>query len=170
MSDERLPLERAPERVVHAKGSAAHGFFEVTEDVSQFTRAGLFQLGARTPLFLRFSTVSGEGGSPDTARDPRGFAVKFYTEEGNYDLVGNNTPVFFIRDPAKFSDLVHSQNRLPDTGMRSNDMQWDFWTLSPESVHQVTILMSDRVTPRALRHMNGYGSHTFSWINGAGEK
>jgi catalase len=162
--------ERVPERVVHAKGTAAHGFFEVTEDVSQFTKAGLFQPGAKTPLFLRFSTVAGELGSPDTARDPRGFAIKFYTDEGNYDLVGNNTPVFFIRDASKFSDFIHSQKRLPDTGMRSNDMQWDFWTLSPESAHQVTILMSDRGTPRTLRNMNGYGSHTFSWINGGGEK
>jgi catalase len=162
--------ERVPERVVHAKGSAAHGFFEVTEDVSQFTKAGLFQPGAKTPLFLRFSTVAGEIGSPDTARDPRGFAIKFYTEEGNYDLVGNNTPVFFIRDASKFSDFIHSQKRLPDTGMRSNDMQWDFWTLSPESAHQVTILMSERGTPKTLRNMNGYGSHTFSWINAGGEK
>ena len=159
-----------PERVVHAKGSAAHGFFETTEDVSQLTKAGLFQPGARTPLFVRFSTVSGEPGSADTARDPRGFAVKFYTDEGNYDLVGNNTPVFFIRDAAKFADFVHSQKRQPDTGMRSHDMQWDFWTLSPESAHQVTILMSDRGTPRTLRHMNGYGSHTFSWENAGGEK
>ena len=162
--------ERVPERVVHAKGGGAHGFFEVTEDVSQFTKAGLFQPGERTPMFLRFSTVAGELGSPDTARDPRGFAIKFYTEEGNYDLVGNNTPVFFIRDAAKFSDFIHSQKRLPDTGMRANDMQWDFWTLSPESAHQVTILMSDRGTPRTLRHMHGYGSHTFSWYNAAGEK
>jgi catalase len=162
--------EQVPERVVHAKGSAAHGFFETTENVSQFTRAGLFQPGVKTPVFLRFSTVSGELGSPDTARDPRGFAIKFYTEAGNYDLVGNNTPVFFIRDPAKFSDLVYSQKRLPDTGMRSNDMQWDFWTLSPESAHQVTILMSDRGTPRTLRHMHGFGSHTFSWINAAGAR
>ncbi|HEX3240371.1 MAG TPA: catalase [Solirubrobacterales bacterium] len=165
-----LPGDRGPERVVHAKGSAAHGFFEVTEDVSQFTKAGLFQPGARTPLFLRFSTAVGEPGSPDTARDPRGFAIKFYTEDGNYDLVGNNTPVFFIRDGAKFSDLIHAQKRQPDTGMRSNEMQWDFWTLSPESAHQVTILMSDRGTPRTLRHMNGYGSHTFSWVNAGGEK
>src|SRR5882757_2096460 len=162
--------ERVPERVVHAKGSAAHGFLEVTEDVSQFTRAGLFQPGARTPLFLRFSTVAGEQGSPDTARDPRGFAIKFYSEEGNYDLVGNNTPVFFIRDASKFSDFIHSQKRLPDTGMRSNDMQWDFWTLSPESAHQVTILMSDRGTPRTWRHMNGYSSDTYMWENAAGKK
>ena len=165
-----LNREQAPERVVHAKGSAAHGFFEVTEDVSQFTEAGLFQPGARTPLFARFSTAAGEPGSADTVRDPRGFAVKFYTEEGNYDLVGNNTPVFFIRDPAQFADLVHSRKRQPDTGMRSNDMQWDFWTLWPESAHQVTILMSDRGTPRTYRHMNGYGSHTFSWTNAAGER
>ncbi len=179
MRDEQTRLHEATvqklahfsrERVVHAKGSAAHGFLEVTEDVSQFTRAGLFQKGVRTPLFLRFSTVAGEPGSPDTARDQRGFAIKFYTEQGNYDLVGNNTPVFFIRDPAKFADLVHSRKRLPDTGMRSNEMQWDFWTLSPESAHQVTMLMSDRGTPRSLRHMNGYGGHTFSWINAGGER
>ena len=121
-------------------------------------------------MFARFSTVAGELGSPDTVRDPRGFALKFYTEEGNYDLVGNNTPVFFIRDASKFSDFIHSQKRLPDTGLRSNDMQWDFWTLSPESAHQVTILMSDRGTPRTLRHMNGYSSHTYSWMNAAGER
>jgi catalase len=179
MSEERRPPttipdagipRTVPERAVHAKGSAAHGFLEVTEDVSQFTKAGLFRPGTKTPCFLRFSTVAGEQGSADTARDPRGFAIKLYTEEGNYDLVGNNTPVFSIRDPSKFSDLVHSQKRQPDTGMRDNDMQWDFWTLSPESAHQVTILMSDRGTPRTYRHMNGYGSHTFSWINAAGEK
>lgn len=158
------------ERVVHAKGSAAHGFLEVTEDVSQFTAAGLFQKGARTPLFLRFSTTVGEPGSPDTARDPRGFALKLFSAEGEYDLVGSSTPVFFIRDPAKFSDFVHSQRRLADTGLRSNEMQWDFWTLSPESAHQVTMLMSGRGTPRSLRQMNGYGSHTFSWINAGGEK
>jgi catalase len=162
--------ERVPERVVHAKGSGAHGFFETTEDVSQFTKAGLFQPGTRTPMFARFSTVAGEQGSPDTARDPRGFALKFYTEQGNYDLVGNNTPVFFVRDASKFQDFIHSQKRLPDTGMRSNEMQWDFWTLSPESAHQVTILMSDRGVPRTYRHMNGFGSHTFSWQNAGGEK
>ena len=154
--------ERVPERVVHAKGSGAHGFFEVTDDVSQFTKAGLFQPGMRTPMFARFSTVAGEQGFADTVRDPRGFALKFYTEQGNYDLVGNNTPVFFVRDASKFQDFIHSQKRLPDTGMRSNDMQWDFWTLSPESAHQVMILMSDRGTPRTYRHMNGYGSHTFT--------
>ena len=163
--------ERVPERVVHAKGTGAHGFFEVTEDVSQYTKASLFaNVGKRTPMFARFSTVAGEQGFADTVRDPRGFALKFYSDEGNYDLVGNNTPVFFVRDASKFQDFIHSQKRLPDTGMRSNDMQWDFWTLSPESAHQVAILMSDRGTPRTLRHVNGYGSHTFSWINAAGER
>src|SRR5690349_9002487 len=162
--------ERVPERVVHAKGSGAHGFFEVTNDVSQFTKADLFQPGRRTAMFARFSTVAGEQGFADTVRDPRGFALKFYTEAGNYDLVGNNTPVFFVRDASKFQDFIHSQKRLPDTGMRSNDMQWDFWTLSPESAHQVMILMSDRGTPRTYRHMNGYGSHTFSWMNAGGER
>jgi catalase len=161
--------ERVPERVVHAKGSGAHGFFEVTEDVTQFTRAGFLAPGKRTPVFLRFSTVAGELGSPDTARDPRGFALKFYTEEGNYDMVGNNTPTFFVRDASKFSDFIHSQKRRADTGMRDNNMQWDFWTLSPESAHQVTVLMSDRGTPRTFRHMNGYSSHTYSWMNAAGE-
>jgi len=163
--------ERVPERVVHAKGTGAHGFFEVTEDVTQWTSASfLSEVGKRTPMFARFSTVAGELGSPDTVRDPRGFALKFYTDEGNYDLVGNNTPVFFVRDASKFQDFIHSQKRLPDTGMRSNDMQWDFWTLSPESAHQVAILMSDRGTPRTLRSMNGYGSHTYSWRNAAGQR
>jgi catalase len=163
--------ERVPERVVHAKGSGAHGFFEVTNDVTHLTKAALFgAVGKRTPMFARFSTVAGELGSPDTVRDPRGFALKFYTEQGNYDLVGNNTPVFFVRDASKFQDFIHSQKRMPHTGMRSNDMQWDFWTLSPESAHQVAILMSDRGTPRTYRNMNGYGSHTFSWMNAGGEK
>jgi catalase len=163
--------ERVPERVVHAKGTGAHGFFEVTEDVTQWTSAAfLSEVGKRTPMFARFSTVAGELGSPDTVRDPRGFALKFYTEEGNYDLVGNNTPVFFIRDAIKFSDFIHSQKRLPDTGIRSNDMQWDFWTLSPESAHQVAILFSDRGTPRTYRNMNGYSSHTYSWMNANGER
>jgi catalase len=163
--------ERVPERVVHAKGSGAHGFFEVTEDVSQWTRASfLSEVGKRTPVFARFSTVAGELGSADTVRDPRGFSLKFYTEEGNYDMVGNNTPVFFIRDASKFLDFIHSQKRMPDTGLRSNDMQWDFWTLRPESAHQVTILFSDRGIPRTLRHMNGYSSHTYSWINEKGER
>ncbi|MGI8752398.1 MAG: catalase [Acidimicrobiales bacterium] len=163
--------ERVPERVVHAKGAGAHGFFEVTEDVTWFTKASfLAEVGKRTPMFARFSTVAGEQGYPDTVRDPRGFALKFYTDEGNYDLVGNNTPVFFVRDATKFQDFIHSQKRLPDTGMRSNNMQWDFWTLSPESAHQVSILMSDRGTPRTMRNMNGYSSHTFSTVNAAGER
>jgi catalase len=163
--------ERIPERVVHAKGGGAHGFFEVTEDVTQWTSASfLSAVGKRTPMFARFSTVAGELGSADTVRDPRGFALKFYTEEGNYDLVGNNTPTFFVRDATKFEDFIHSQKRMPDTGLRSNDAQWDFWTLSPESAHQVTILMSDRGTPRTWRNMNGYSSHTYSWVNAKGER
>jgi catalase len=163
--------ERVPERVVHAKGSGAHGFFEVTEDVTWFTKAKfLSKVGKQTPMFARFSTVAGEQGYADTVRDPRGFALKFYTEEGNFDLVGNNTPVFFVRDATKFQDFIHSQKRLPDTGLRDNDMQWDFWTLSPESAHQVTILMSDRGTPRTFRHMNGYSSHTYSTISEQGER
>ncbi|MBA3328067.1 MAG: catalase [Solirubrobacterales bacterium] len=163
--------ERVPERVVHAKGSGAHGFFEVTEDVTQFTRADfLSQVGRRTPMFARFSTVAGELGSADTLRDPRGFALKFYTQEGNYDLVGNNTPIFFVRDPSKFQDFIHSQKRMPDTDRKSHNAQWDFWTLSPESAHQVTFLMTDRGTPKTLRHMHGFGSHTYMWINAGGEK
>lgn len=162
--------ERVPERVVHAKGSGAYGFFEVTNDVSQFTKADLFQPGKRTEMLARFSTVAGEQGSPDTWRDPRGFALKFYTEQGNYDLVGNNTPIFFVRDTIKFQDFIRSQKRRPDNGLRDNDMQWDFWTLSPESAHQVTYLMGDRGVPKTYRNMNGYGSHTYMWINGAGER
>jgi catalase len=162
--------ERVPERVVHAKGGGAHGVFEVTEDISQYCKAGFLQPGVRTEMFLRFSTVAGELGSADTVRDPRGFAIKFYTDDGNYDMVGNNTPVFFVRDPSKFQDFIHSQKRLPDTNLRSNDMQWDFWTLSPESAHQVTWLMGDRGTPRTWRHMNGYSSHTYLWENAGGEK
>jgi catalase len=163
--------ERIPERVVHAKGGGAHGFFEVTEDVTPWTSAAfLSKVGQRTPVFLRFSTVAGELGSADTVRDPRGFAMKFYTEEGNFDLVGNNTPVFFIRDASQFSDFIHSQKRMPDTGLRSNDMQWDFWTLTPASAHQVAILFSDRGTPRTWRHMNGYSSHTYSWMNANGDR
>jgi catalase len=162
--------ERVPERVVHAKGGGAHGILQITEDVSQFTKAGLFQKGKETPLFLRFSSVAGELGSPDTQRDPRGFAIKFYTEEGNYDIVGNNTPIFFIRDPQKFSDFIHSQKRRADTNLRDHNMQWDFWTLSPETAHQVTLLMTDRGTPASWRHVHGFGSHTFLWYNAAGEK
>jgi catalase len=163
--------ERVPERVVHAKGSGAHGFFEVTEDATWFTRASfLGSVGKRTPLFARFSTVAGEQGFADTVRDPRGFALKFYTDEGNFDMVGNNTPVFFVRDVSKFQDFIHSQKRQPDTGLRDNNMQWDFWTLSPESAHQVMILMSDRGTPRTFRHMNGFSSHTYSTINDEGKR
>jgi catalase len=162
--------ERVPERVVHAKGGGAFGFLEVTEDVSQFTRAALFQPGTRTESVCRFSTVAGENGSPDTWRDPRGFAVKFYTSQGNYDLVGNNTPVFFIRDPIKFPDFIRSQKRRADNHLRDHDMQWDFWTLRPESAHQVTWLMGDRGIPATWRHMNGYGSHTYLWQNAGGEK
>ncbi|MFF5564435.1 catalase [Streptomyces sp. NPDC012623] len=162
--------ERVPERVVHAKGAGAYGVFEVTNDVSQFTKADLFQPGKRTEMLARFSTVAGELGSPDTWRDPRGFALKFYTEHGNYDMVGNNTPVFFVRDPIKFQDFIRSQKRHPATGLRNNDMQWDFWTLSPESAHQVTWLMGDRGIPKSFRHMNGYSSHTYMWVNGAGER
>src|SRR6266481_1253519 len=163
--------ERVPERVVHAKGGGAFGYFEVSADVSEWTRAAfLAKVGKRTPVLARFSTVAGEQGYADTDRDPRGFALKFYTEEGNYDLVGNNTPVFFVRDPTRFQDFIHSQKRMPDTGLRSNNAQWDFWSLCPESFHQVAILMSDRGTPRSWRNMNGYGSHTYSWVNAAGER
>lgn len=163
--------ERIPERVVHAKGSGAFGYFEVTADVRQWTSAAfLNQVGKRTRVLARFSTVAGELGSADTVRDPRGFALKFYTEQGNYDMVGNNTPIFFVRDPTKFQDFIHSQKRMPDTDMRSNNAMWDFWSLSPESIHQVIFLMSDRGTPRTYRNMNGYSSHTFMWINAQGEK
>ncbi len=162
--------ERVPERVVHAKGGGAHGFFEVTDDVTAFCKADFLRPDKRTPMLARFSTVAGELGSADSARDPRGFALKFYTEQGNYDMVGNNTPVFFIRDPQKFQDFIHSQKRRADTHTRDNNMQWDFWTLSPESAHQVTILMSDRGIPKTWRHMNGYSSHTYLWENEAGEK
>ena len=161
--------ERVPERVVHAKGAGAHGFFECIEDMSDYTRALPFQKGARHDVFVRMSSVAGEQGYPDTVRDPRGFAVKMYTKDGNYDLVGNNTPIFFIRDPQKFQDFIRSQKRRADNGLRDHNMQWDFWTLSPESAHQVTFLMTDRGTPRTLRHQNGYGSHTFTWINRGGE-
>src|ERR1700760_3088872 len=163
--------ERIPERVVHAKGSGAYGHFVCTNaDMKKYTTAKLFSdLGKQTPTFLRFSTVGGEKGSADTERDPRGFAVKFYTEEGNWDMVGNNTPVFFIKDPLKFGDFIHTQKRDPQTNLKSPTMMWDFWSLSPESLHQVTILFSDRGTPDGYRHMNGYSSHTFSLINGRNE-
>jgi catalase len=162
--------ERIPERVVHAKGAGAYGYFEVTADVTKYTRAKfLSRVGKRTEVFLRCSTVGGERGSADAERDPRGFALKFYTEEGNYDLVGNNTPVFFIRDPLKFSDFIHTQKRNPATNLKDPDMFWDFLSLTPESIHQVTILFSDRGTPRTFRHMNGYSSHTYRWYNDKGE-
>ncbi|MEA3278130.1 MAG: catalase [Pseudomonadota bacterium] len=163
--------ERVPERVVHAKGAGAYGTFTVTNDISRYSRARLFaKVGDQCEVFTRFSTVAGELGSADTVRDPRGFAVKFYTEEGNWDLVGNNTPVFFIRDPLKFSDFIHSQKRDPVTGMRDATMQWDFWSLSPESLHQVTWLFGDRGIPATYRHMDGFGSHAFSLWNADGER
>jgi len=162
--------ERTPERQPHAKGSGAFGRFEVTNDVSAYTKAAVFQPHTTTDLLARFSTVAGERGSPDTWRDPRGFAIKFYTSEGNYDMVGNNTPVFFIRDPLKFQHFIRSQKRRADNNLRDHDMQWDFWTLSPESAHQVTYLMGDRGIPKTWRHMNGYSSHTYMWINAAGER
>jgi catalase len=162
--------ERIPERVVHAKGAGAYGYFEVTADVTKYTKAKfLSEGGKRTELFVRFSTVGGEKGSADAERDPRGFAVKFYTEEGNYDMTGNNTPVFFIRDPLKFPDFIHTQKRNPATNLKDPDMFWDFLSLTPESIHQVTILFSGRGTPRTYRHMNGYSSHTFKWYNDKGE-
>jgi catalase len=162
--------ERIPERVVHAKGAGAHGFFECTADMSRYTRAKfLSRAGKKTEVFVRFSTVGGEKGSADAARDPRGFAVKFYTEEGNYDMTGNNTPVFFIRDPLKFPDFIHTQKRDPATNAPNPDMFWDFLSLTPESIHQVTILFSDRGTPRSYRHMNGYSSHTYKWYNAKGD-
>ena len=162
--------ERIPERVVHAKGAGAHGYFEVTHDITKFTRARfLSEVGKRTEVFARFSTVGGEKGSADSERDPRGFAVKFYTEEGNYDFVGNNTPVFFIRDPLKFPDFIHTQKRHPATNLKNPDMFWDFLSLTPESIHQVTILFSDRGTPATYRNMNGYSSHTYKWYNAKGQ-
>jgi len=163
--------ERIPERVVHAKGSAAHGYFVCTNaNIQNYTTAKLFSaVGKKTPAFLRFSTVGGEKGSADTERDPRGFALKFYTEEGNWDMTGNNTPVFFIRDPLKFGDFIHTQKRDPQTNLKSPTMMWDFWSLSPESLHQVTILFSDRGTPDGYRHMDGFSSHTFSLINAKNE-
>jgi catalase len=158
--------ERIPERVVHAKGSGAYGTLTVTNDITKYTKAKIFsEVGKKTECFLRCSTVAGERGAADAERDVRGFALKFYTEEGNWDLVGNNTPVFFVRDPYKFPDFIHTQKRDPKTNLRSATAMWDFWSLSPESLHQVTILFSDRGLPRSFRHMNGYGSHTYSFIN-----
>lgn len=159
-----------PERQPHAKGSGAFGEFEVTGDVSAYTKAAVFQPGTKTRMLSRFSTVAGEQGSADTWRDVRGFSLRFYTSEGNFDLVGNNTPVFFIRDPMKFPHFIRSQKRLPDSGLRDATMQWDFWTHTPESAHQVTYLMGNRGLPRSWRYMNGYGSHTYMWVNEAGER
>ena len=158
--------ERIPERVVHAKGWGAYGTFTVTHDITQYTKAKIFsEIGQQTPLISRFSTVAGESGAADAERDVRGFSVKFYTEEGNWDLVGNNTPVFFIRDPYKFPDFVHTQKRHPKTNLRNSTAVWDYWSQSPEALHQITIVMSDRGIPISPMHMNGYGSHTFSFIN-----
>jgi catalase len=163
--------ERIPERVVHAKGSAAYGKLTITHDITKYSRAKLFaKVGNEVEAFLRFSTVAGERGAADAERDVRGFALRFYTEEGNWDIVGNNTPVFFIRDPLKFPDFIHTQKRDPQTNLRSNVAAWDFWSLSPESLHQVTILMSDRGIPKNLRQMHGFGSHTYSFINAIGER
>src|SRR5450830_1073068 len=163
--------ENIPERRVHAKGSGAYGNFTVSKDITQYTSAKLFEsVGKQTPTFLRFSTVGGEKGSADSERDPRGFALKFYTEDGNWDLVGNNTPVFFIKDPKKFSHFIHTQKRDPMTNCKSPTMMWDFYSLNPESLHQVLILMSDRGTPFSYRNMDGFGSHTFSLINKNNER
>lgn len=163
--------ERIPERVVHAKGSGAYGTFTVTHDITRYTKAQLFAaVGKQTETFVRFSTVGGERGSADTERDPRGFAIRFYTEEGNWDLAGNNTPMFFIKDPIKFPDFVHTQKRDPQTNLKSPTMMFDFWSKAPESLHQVTMLFTDRGTPDGYRHMDGFGSHTFSLINAAGER
>ncbi|WP_407179896.1 catalase [Bradyrhizobium sp. STM 3562] len=163
--------EVIPERRMHAKGWGAYGSFTVTHDISRYTKAKIFsQVGKKTPMFARFSTVAGERGAADAERDIRGFAVKFYTDEGNWDIVGNNTPVFFFRDPLRFPDLNHAIKRDPRTGLRSADNNWDFWSLLPEALHQVTIVMSDRGIPKSFRHMHGFGSHTFSMINAANER
>jgi catalase len=163
--------EVIPERRVHAKGSGAFGTLTVTHDISRFTKANVFaQVGKQTPMFMRFSTVAGERGAADAERDVRGFSIKFYTDEGNWDIVGNNTPVFFIRDPLKFPDFIHTQKRDPYTNMRSNVNAWDFWSRHPESLHQVTILMSERGIPKSYRQMHGFGSHTYSFINANNER
>ena len=162
--------ERIPERIVHAKGSGAYGKLTITGDITKHTKAKVFEVGTQTECFIRFSTVAGEKGAADAERDVRGFAVKFYTEEGNWDVVGNNTPVFFVRDPYKFMDFIHSQKRDPRTNLRDGTMQWDFWSHAPEALHQITILMSDRGQPKSFRNMNGYGSHTYSLINAEGER
>lgn len=162
--------ERIPERVVHAKGSGAYGTVKITGDISAFTKAKALQPGAESECFLRFSTVAGESGAADAERDVRGFALKVYTDEGNWDLVGNNTPVFFVRDPYKFPDFIHTQKRDPRTNLRNPVAMWDFWSRSPESMHQITILFSDRGLPTSYRHVNGYGSHTYSFINAKNER
>jgi len=162
--------ERIPERVVHAKGSGAFGELVINADISSYTKAKVLQKGEKTKVLVRFSTVAGERGAADAERDVRGFAIKFYTKEGNWDLVGNNTPVFFIRDAYKFPDFIHTQKRHPHSNLRSAAAAWDFWSLSPESIHQVTILMSDRGIPQSFRHINGYGSHTYSLINDKNER
>jgi len=163
--------EVIPERRMHAKGWGAHGTFTVTHDITRYTKAKIFsEIGKQTPMFLRFSTVAGERGAADAERDIRGTALKFYTEEGNWDIVGNNTPVFFFRDPLRFSDLNHAIKRDPRTGLRSADNNWDFWTLLPEALHQVTVVMSDRGIPKSFRNMHLFGSHTFSMVNTANER
>ncbi|WP_101688711.1 catalase [Dysgonomonas massiliensis] len=163
--------ERIPERVVHAKGSGAFGTLTITNDITKYTKASVFsKVGKQTELFIRFSTVAGEKGAADTERDVRGFAMKFYTDEGNWDLVGNNTPVFFIRDAVKFPDFIHTQKRDPKTNLRSATAAWDFWSYSPETIHQVMILMSDRGIPQNYRQMHGFGSHTYSFINDKNER
>jgi catalase len=163
--------ERIPERVVHAKGAGALGTFTVTNDITRYTKAKLFsEVGKQTPVLARFSTVGGEKGSADAERDPRGFSLKFYTEEGNWDMVGNNTPVFFVRDAIKFPDFIHTQKRCPANNLKDAFPRWDFWSLSPESLHQVLILYSDRGIPKNHRHMNGYGSHTYSLVNANNER
>ena len=163
--------ERIPERVVHAKGAGAFGYFQVTKpDIQKYCKAKVFDtVGKKSPLSVRFSSVGGESGSSDTVRDPRGFAVKIYTEEGNWDLVGNNTPIFFIRDPILFPSFIHTQKRNPQTHLKDPDMFWDFISLRPETTHQVAFLFSDRGIPDGHRHMNGYGSHTFKLVNAKGE-
>src|SRR3984893_11010604 len=163
--------ERIPERTVHAKGSGAYGTLTITHDITRYSKASVFaKIGKKTECLLRFSTVAGERGAADAERDVRGFALKFYTDEGNWDMVGNNTPVFFVRDPYKFPDFIHTQKRHPKTNLRSNTAMWDFWSLSPESLHQVTILMSDRGLPQSFRHIDGFGSHTYSFLNSANQR
>ncbi len=163
--------EVIPERRVHAKGSGAYGKLTISQDITRFSKASLFaKVGKETPVFIRFSTVAGERGAADAERDVRGFSIKFYTDEGNWDLVGNNTPVFFIRDPLKFPDFIHTQKRDPATNLRNPNAAWDFWSLHPESLHQVTILMSDRGLPKNYREIHGFGSHTFSFINAQNER